>query len=439
MVDLRGFGGSTGCLDFMGPGEQADVEAAIDWVAAQPWSTGAVGMYGKSYDAITGLVGNNLEHEALKAVVAQEPMWDLHQSMRSNGVPRSPIVDTSRSYNEIAMLPQMPDDDERYRENSEYELSNPLCTAGNSLEYRTADPNAAFWQDRDLVEGAKGTDTPLFATQGFLEFITETHGMQAYLANHEGPQRAWLGQWDHKRGNQVDAEGRLEMGREGWFEETMAFYDQYLKGVEPSVEYPTFAVQGSDGNWRAQDTWPVVDESVSLTIGGGSYVDDGAEGDPTVDTGNSFFQWSHPIAEDTRITGTPRVSLTASGYGNVMVKLYDVAPDGTAVMFDDHVSMLTGGETVVDLKSTDWMLDAGHMLAAEIGTIRTGAFSNWIDSPSNQTIHVADVRLDLALDNPADDSATAGEQAVFMASYLELSTVQLAIQAGTFTLPSARE
>ena len=32
-VDLRGFGGSTGCLDWAGPGEQADVVAAIDWAA----------------------------------------------------------------------------------------------------------------------------------------------------------------------------------------------------------------------------------------------------------------------------------------------------------------------------------------------------------------------------------------------------------------------
>ena len=50
MVDLRGFGGSNGCLDWAGPGEQADVENAVEWAASQPWSTGKVGMYGKSYD-----------------------------------------------------------------------------------------------------------------------------------------------------------------------------------------------------------------------------------------------------------------------------------------------------------------------------------------------------------------------------------------------------
>jgi hypothetical protein len=47
MVDLRGFGGSNGCLDWAGPGEQSDVKAAVQWATSQPWSTGAVGMYGK--------------------------------------------------------------------------------------------------------------------------------------------------------------------------------------------------------------------------------------------------------------------------------------------------------------------------------------------------------------------------------------------------------
>ena len=57
MVDLRGFGGSSGCLDWAGPGEQSDVVNAVKWAASQPWSTGKVGMYGKSYDGVTGLIG----------------------------------------------------------------------------------------------------------------------------------------------------------------------------------------------------------------------------------------------------------------------------------------------------------------------------------------------------------------------------------------------
>ena len=37
MVDLRGFGGSTGCLDWAGPGEQSDVVNSVKWAASQPW------------------------------------------------------------------------------------------------------------------------------------------------------------------------------------------------------------------------------------------------------------------------------------------------------------------------------------------------------------------------------------------------------------------
>src|SRR3954466_2958804 len=85
MVDLRGFGGSNGCLDWGGPGEQADVVESVKWAASQPWSTGAVGMYGKSYDAVTGLVGVDHQPPGLKAVVAQEPVYDLYRYLYGDG------------------------------------------------------------------------------------------------------------------------------------------------------------------------------------------------------------------------------------------------------------------------------------------------------------------------------------------------------------------
>ncbi|QFU87185.1 CocE/NonD family hydrolase [Amycolatopsis sp. YIM 10] len=433
MVDVRGFGGSTGCLDFAGPGEQADVKAAIDWAASQPWSTGAVGMYGKSYDAITGLVGNNLNQDALKAVVAQEPIWDLYRNIRSNGVPRSTIVNVSNTYNKIATLPQLPDDDPRYLANAEYEEAHPECLLANTAGYQTADPESEYWKARDLAAGAKGSDTPLFVTQGFLEWNTEPEAIQEYLGNHQGPQRGWLGPWDHKRGNDRTPDGRLEMGREGWFAETMSFYDQYLKGVEPSVRYPDYAIQDSTGTWRAQDSWPVSDGSTTVELGDGSYVDNGGEAGPAPE--NSFFTWSEPLAKDVRLTGTPRLSLTAEGHGNVMIKLYDVAADGTAVMFDEQVSTVDGGELAFDLKSTDWTLPAGRSLAVEIGTIQANALNDWIDTPSRKKIEVTGARLELATDDPADDVATEGARAPYLDTYLGIYTSKLPIGKPEFTLP----
>ena len=88
MVDLRGFGGSNGCLDWSGPGEQADVVNAVKWAASQPWSTGKVGMYGKSYDGLTGLIGVNQRPAGLAAVVSQEPVYDDYRYLYGDGMRR---------------------------------------------------------------------------------------------------------------------------------------------------------------------------------------------------------------------------------------------------------------------------------------------------------------------------------------------------------------
>ncbi|MBI4781776.1 MAG: CocE/NonD family hydrolase [Oscillatoriophycideae cyanobacterium NC_groundwater_1537_Pr4_S-0.65um_50_18] len=438
MVDTRGFGGSTGCLDFAGPGVQADVRAAIDWAATQPWSTGAVGMYGKSADAITGLIGNNLNHDALKAVVAQEPIWDLYRNFRSNGVPRSTIVNVANTYNSIATLPQMPGDDERYRANAEYEKSHPGCLLQSIDDYEIADPKSDYWKIRDLAEHAKGTDTPLLFTQGFLEWNTEAEAVEEFLANHQGPQRGWLGPWEHYRGNERTADGKLEMGREGWFDEVMSFYDQYLKGIEPTVAYPAYVVQDSTGAWRAQDTWPVVEYSATIALGGGSYLDDGLPSDPAAEAPNRFFVWSEPLGQPVRITGTPRVSLEIEGYGNVMVELYDVAPDGSAVAFNRQVALVKPGTTSFDLRSTDWTLQAGHTLAIEIGTIQPSLTpdNDWIDTPSFERITVSDARLELALDDPANDTVIPGDRAPWLDIYRQASAEQMSPSTRSFTLPT---
>ncbi|MGW8378398.1 CocE/NonD family hydrolase [Streptomyces sp. ODS28] len=474
MVDLRGFGGSTGCLDWGGPGEQADVKAAVDWSASRPWSTGAVGMYGKSYDGVTGLIGNNLDQKALKAVVSQEPLWDMYPYIYSNGVPRPNVTGTANAYNSIATMDPLADDDAHYRANARYEDGHPQCLTENSAGYRISDRNDPHWTSRDLAKAAKGSDTPLFITQGFIEPNTKPEEMTEYLGNHKGVERGWVGQWDHVRGGDRTPDGRLAMGREGWYEETLSFYDRYLKGKKPSARYPAYAVEDSTGAWRGQKTWPAPEHSANLPLGGGSYVDDGGtsarraaglsgtpakpdrssgEGDMekapataqipenlakgTVkkqqagEVTSSYFTWSRPLKRDVRITGTPRITLNAKGKGNIMLKLYDRAPDGSAVMFDEQVSLVRSGRLSIDLKSTDWTLAAGHRLVVETGSIQTGS---WNDTPSGETIRVKDARLALSLDDPSDDTPTAGERSPYLDTYLRQNTVPLPPGRPTFTV-----
>jgi uncharacterized protein len=466
MVDLRGFGGSTGCLDFLGPGEQADVRAAVEWAASRPWSTGKVGMYGKSYDANTGLAANVLRLEPLRAIVAQQPTWNRYNYLYSNGVPRSNVSSTPRSYYSIATLPPMADDSDHYRANAEYEETHPECESDNLTNTQNPDPKAPFWRARNFAARAAGSQTPLFVTSGFIEPNTKPEDMEQYLDNHQGPERGWLGHWDHVRGNDTVADGRLAMGRAGWFDEVMRFYDQYLRGIDPSVTDPAFAIEDSLANWRAQPTWPVTDTSYSVWLSPGQYVDDGGAAQnaalpmtvqqpkgwdiehasqlgtlPHVRTspqlavasGNSYWTWSTPASEHVRITGTPGIRLETTGQGNVMVRLWDVAPDGTATMFNEMVALLNdSGSTSFDLKATDWTFEPGHQLGVQIGTITS---NGWRDVPSGNTITVSEARLGLAVQDPRSDVPTQGDRSPYLDRYLEANTTTLSdLGPGTFPL-----
>jgi predicted acyl esterase len=59
-VDLRGTGSSEGvATDEYPASEQADLCQVIAWLAAQPWSTGSVGMYGTSYSGLRAVRWNH--------------------------------------------------------------------------------------------------------------------------------------------------------------------------------------------------------------------------------------------------------------------------------------------------------------------------------------------------------------------------------------------
>ena len=46
------------------------------------------------------------------------------------------------------------------------------------------------------------------------------------------------------------------MGRKGWFEESMRFYDLHLKGQSSNVKDPRVVVETNDGKWRSETAWP---------------------------------------------------------------------------------------------------------------------------------------------------------------------------------------
>ena len=69
-VDVRGTGSSGGvAIDEYTEAETLDGFDAVEWLAAQPWCTGAVGMWGISYGAFTSIQVAKLRPPHLRAIV----------------------------------------------------------------------------------------------------------------------------------------------------------------------------------------------------------------------------------------------------------------------------------------------------------------------------------------------------------------------------------
>jgi uncharacterized protein len=476
MVDLRGFGGSNGCLDWSGPGEQADVVNAVKWAASQAWSTGRVGMYGKSYDALTGLIGVDKRPAGLGAVVSQEPVYDDYRYLYGDGMRRENSTATPALYDGIAATPGPITDDPNYNVNS---LNNPVCLAQN-FAAQAGDDNhdSDFWKLRNLIPGAAGSKVPLFLTQGLTENNTVADGVQEYLKNHTGYERGWLGPWEHVRGNETCADGdsstgcdssnvgRLKEGRAGWFDEVMRFYDRFLKGVKPRVADPPFAIQTNDGKWRSEAQWPPADmRTYSTLLKAGSYVDSAQSvgtgwdatssiatggtnpSDPTVQSG--VWTVSTPLPYAVHLSGEPTGAInvtTSVPNANLVVDVYDLSQDangdwtGPLVTRQGHLVRNAGDSTIpLTLWGADWKLKAGDRIAVRV----TDNNQDWYLAavPSGQSVTVQGGSITLPFLQYLRTQTIQGDPGVqlgpYLANHIATAPADAVSGAVNFNLPPA--
>jgi len=80
-VDVRGTGSSGGvALDEYTEAETLDGAEAVAWLAAQPWCTGKVGMWGISYGGFTAIQVAKLRPPALRAIVPFQATDDRYRT-----------------------------------------------------------------------------------------------------------------------------------------------------------------------------------------------------------------------------------------------------------------------------------------------------------------------------------------------------------------------
>ncbi len=442
IVDLPGFGGSGGCNDWGGPVEQGGVKTAVEWAATQPWSTGKVGLFGKSYDGWTGLMGIAQKPKGLAAVISMEPVYSGYRYLYSDGVRFINSVTTPALFQAYDATSSSVNDTPAYQVSGAPEA---YCYAPNYAQQAGLDdPTTDFWKARDLLPTAKAATVPLFLTQGFLEDNTKPDGAFDYFRDYSGPKHAWFGQHEHVRGYDVIG-GRRANGRTQFIAEANRFLDHWLKGARATGD-PTVEVQDGDGRWRAEKSWPPVDTRTYLTsLAAGSYVDDNSNEGSGGTAGVGVWSISQKLTKTLHYAGEARVTATVNAVvprANLVANTYDIAPDGKAVLLGRAAALLrgTGVQTAtLALYGQDWVLPAGH----RIGVLVSGANAEWYTHvPTQQAVSVTSSSVTLPfLSTPRKAFLKDGESTPRLdawrgrAGTITVSASTIAAAQRTFALP----
>ena len=352
MVDLRGTGRSTGCLDHLGQKDAGDLKAIIEWAASQAWSTGRVGMTGHSYVGSTPVAAAAQRPQGLVTIVPSAGLASMYDHQFQKGVPYNlqwigPMV----AYPSLAIQRDMPPGSPAL----------PVIGGGNTADNWENAPNpdagcgtpnsAAFagtgqvtgqyelWHaQRDWRDAAADVDIPVFMVHGVNDNAARIPAAEWFFARRfERPgDKVWVGQWDHgsTNGRCADLFGDRALHPtcrfDQWTYALHAWFDKHLQQRDVSTGP---AVEAFLNGRPAVDLTAVLDpESIDDT----KVLTDSAWRRPTVFTGlypdarDMSLDFTSPDGTGTAAFGTTLNSpllLNDIGSGSVTFRSEPVAQD----------------------------------------------------------------------------------------------------------------
>ena len=390
-LDVRGTGSSPGvALDEYTEAETQDGYDAVEWLAAQPWCTGNVGMWGISYGGFTAIQVAKLRPPHLRAIL---PMYATDDRYRDDVHIRGGCVTASEKCQYAvsqlgmnAMPPHPPFRGERWREEwlARLEQTPPWLMAW--IREQTDGP---YWRRGSLAPDYGALECAVFQVAGWTDAYPDAaFRMQERCTN--AAVRTLAGNWVHSFPDDAYPGPNLD-----WQHEMVRFFDRYLKGVDNGWEHEPALVwyereyaepepfpASWPGRWRAADAFPVpgsvahelrlgpgtlgqppeeegVDALPHLaTVGTSGALSWGAGGSPNglardlrPDELRGLTYTSEPLAEGFSVIGQPWavLHLTASmPVATCVVRLSEVSPAGVSSLVATGVLNLTHRLSDVD-------------------------------------------------------------------------------------------
>ncbi|MFP5320892.1 MAG: CocE/NonD family hydrolase [Acidimicrobiia bacterium] len=364
MMDLRGTGLSTGCLDHLGPKDASDLKAVIEWLHGQDWSNGRIGMTGHSYVGSTPAVAAAQDPEGLVTIAPSAGLASMYDHQFHNGVPWllqwiGPMVAYEGLALERDLPPEAPaipvlgsgNDGENFEANG----PNPQTGCGLANSAAISGPGQltgqyeAWHAERDWREGAAEADLPVFMIHGVHDNAARIPASEWFFGGRfdREEDKVWIGQWDHgsTNGRCGDVEGQRVLHPTCRFEQFQyalhAWFDHHLLGTGvdtgPAVEAFLNAEDAVDitrvidpetldSKVYAADAWTGSDQTITLhpdaTDGSLRFEEPSADGSTSFDTlaegvlaqverGSAVFT-SEPLTEDRVLLGLSDMQLHAS-------------------------------------------------------------------------------------------------------------------------------
>ena len=458
-VDLRGAGDSEGTMtDEYTEQELADGVEVVEWLAAQPWCTGSVGMFGISWGGFNSLQVAALAPPALKAVVTVCSTDDRYaDDVHYFGGAVLGVDMLGWAATMLAFTARPPDPTrlgDRWLDLWTQRLDALSPYLDTWLAHQERDD---YWRHGSVCEDYGAIKAAVLAVGGWADPYRNT--VFRLLENLPGPVKGLIGPWAHQYPD-IDSEPGPAIG---FLQETLRWWDRWLKDEPTGVEddpalrswmqdsvRPATRYAERPGRWVTEPSWPSPNVARRHTPLGSMHCRDAVGPGPIlvatpqhcgIDAGR-FFPYGNPAdlppdqrEEDGRsvcfdtapltghvaILGLPeaRLRVTASGAANVIVRLCDVAPDGSSTLvtrgaldlrrragMDRTVEVVPGEpiDALVSMSAIAWEFPPGHRIRLSVST----SYWPWVwPYPETAEVHLHPDDSGLTLPVRAADAPSA--------------------------------